>query len=118
VTSGGVNVPSIDTREISTQVLVNDGQTVVLGGILETKSVAMRQGALHRRRAGARPPLQATRRTNNKDELLIFVTPRSCTKGLTFTDHRLNWRGGDSAPVEHASCECESLWVVGDNAKL
>ena len=36
VASGGVNVPSIDTREIATQVLVNDGQTVVLGGILET----------------------------------------------------------------------------------
>ena len=36
VTSGGVNVPSIDTQEIITQVLVNDGQTVVLGGILET----------------------------------------------------------------------------------
>src|SRR5678809_1681172 len=30
-------VPSIDTREIVTQVLVNDGQTVVLGGILETE---------------------------------------------------------------------------------
>ena len=30
-------VPSIDTREITTQVLVNDGQTVVLGGILETE---------------------------------------------------------------------------------
>ena len=37
VGSGGVNVPSIDTREITTQVLVNDGQTVVLGGILETE---------------------------------------------------------------------------------
>ena len=36
VASGGVNVPSIDTREITTQVLVNDGQTVVLGGILQT----------------------------------------------------------------------------------
>src|SRR5882724_2565087 len=33
VTSGGVNVPSINTREIVTQVLVNDGQTVVLGEI-------------------------------------------------------------------------------------
>ena len=30
-------MPSIDTREIVTQVLVNDGQTVVLGGILETE---------------------------------------------------------------------------------
>ena len=37
VTSAGVNVPSIDTREIVTQVLVNDGQTVVLGGIMETE---------------------------------------------------------------------------------
>ncbi len=32
----GGSVPSIDTREIITQVLVNDGQTVVLGGILDT----------------------------------------------------------------------------------
>ena len=30
-------VPSIDTREIETQVLVRDGQTVVLGGIYETE---------------------------------------------------------------------------------
>src|SRR5882757_5268207 len=29
----GGSVPSIDTRQITTQVLVNDGQTVVLGGI-------------------------------------------------------------------------------------
>ena len=32
----GGTVPSIDTREVVTQVLVGDGQTVVLGGILET----------------------------------------------------------------------------------
>ena len=32
----GGSVPSIDTRKIITQVLVNDGQTVVLGGILDT----------------------------------------------------------------------------------
>ena len=30
-------VPSIDTRAVETQVLVNDGQTVVLGGIYETE---------------------------------------------------------------------------------
>ena len=47
VASGGVNVPSIDTREITTQVLVNDGQTVVLGGILETDAARRRhQGAV------------------------------------------------------------------------
>src|SRR6202522_3520290 len=32
----GGTVPSIDTRQIQTQVVVGDGQTVVLGGILET----------------------------------------------------------------------------------
>ena len=30
-------VPSIDTREISTQVLVNNGETVVLGGVYVTE---------------------------------------------------------------------------------
>ena len=46
----GGSVPSIDTRQIITQVLVNDGQTVVLGGILDTtKSTSGEQGAVLRR---------------------------------------------------------------------
>ena len=50
--TGGL-VPSIDTREITTQVLVNDGQTVVLGGILETEQPRRReQGAVPRRHPG------------------------------------------------------------------
>lgn len=35
---GGGSVPSIDTRQINTQVTVNDGQTVILGGIYEISS--------------------------------------------------------------------------------
>jgi len=38
VGSGTSAVPSIDTREVSTQVLVNNGETVVLGGIYEQTS--------------------------------------------------------------------------------
>ena len=75
-------VPSIDTREIVTQVLVNDGQTVVLGGILETE----------RRDAETKVPLlgdvpvlghlfKTTSRTDDKRELLIFVTPRILREG-------------------------------------
>ncbi|HEY7639767.1 MAG TPA: type IV pilus secretin PilQ [Steroidobacteraceae bacterium] len=75
-------VPSIDTREIVTQVLVNDGQTVVLGGILETE----------RRDAETKVPwlgdvpvlgrlFKTTTKTDNKDELLIFVTPRILREG-------------------------------------
>ena len=77
-------VPSIDTREIVTQVLVNDGQTVVLGGILETE----------RREAESKVPLLGDvpvlgylfkKRTSsdNKDELLIFVTPRILREGAS-----------------------------------
>ena len=83
MTSGGVNVPSIDTRAISTQVLVNDGQTVVLGGILETE----------RRDSEKKVPLlgdipvlghlfKTTSKVNNKDELLIFVTPKILREGV------------------------------------
>jgi type IV pilus assembly protein PilQ len=83
VTSGGVNVPSIDTREILTQVLVNDGQTVVLGGILETTS---RDVATKVPWLGDVPVLgnlfKTTTKTDNKDELLIFVTPKIVREGV------------------------------------
>jgi type IV pilus assembly protein PilQ len=79
--TGGV-VPSIDTREIVTQVLVNDGQTVVLGGIMETE----------RRTNENKVPwlgdipvfghlFKTTANRNNKDELLIFVTPKILREG-------------------------------------
>ena len=78
----GGSVPSIDTRQIITQVLVNDGQTVVLGGILDTtKSRAANKvpffgdipflGALFR----------STTDINNKTELLIFITPKILREG-------------------------------------
>jgi type IV pilus assembly protein PilQ len=83
VESGGVNVPAIDTREVTTQVLVNDGQTVVLGGILTTNSsnVVNKVPWL-----GDIPVLgnlfKTTNRTNKKDELLIFVTPKIVHQGV------------------------------------
>ncbi len=83
VASGGVNVPSIDTREIVTQVLVNDGQTVVLGGILETEH---RSDQTKVPLLGDIPVLGALfkeqSKTNNKDELLIFVTPKIVREGV------------------------------------
>ena len=70
-------VPSINTREVSTQVLVNNGETVVLGGVYEqTRSNEADKvpflgdipiaGALFRQ----------TRHVDDKSELLIFVTPK------------------------------------------
>jgi type IV pilus assembly protein PilQ len=77
VASGGVNVPAIDTRAIQTQVLLGDGETVVLGGILETDQT---KSATKVPWLGDIPGLGALFRTtsnkNNKDEMLIFVTPK------------------------------------------
>ncbi len=78
----GGSVPSIDTRSITTQVLVSDGQTVVLGGILETtKSYAANKVPW----LGDIPVLgnlfKSTTNINNKTELLIFITPKILREG-------------------------------------
>ncbi|HWU75621.1 MAG TPA: type IV pilus secretin PilQ [Rhodanobacter sp.] len=74
---GSGKIPNIDTREVNTSALVDNGQTVVLGGIYEvnknnstTKIPGLGDipgiGALFR----------STTRSVTKAELLIFVTPR------------------------------------------
>jgi len=77
-------VPSIDTREITTQVLVDDGQTVVLGGIMETER---RETVSKVPFLGDIPVLgfafKKRSRTDNKDELLIFVTPKILREGAS-----------------------------------
>jgi type IV pilus assembly protein PilQ len=84
VGGAGQQVPSIDTRTITTQVLVNDGQTVVLGGILETER---RETEKKVPWLGDVPVLgrifKTTGKTNNKDELLIFVTPKILREGVS-----------------------------------
>ncbi len=70
-------VPSINTREVNTQVIVESGQTVVLGGVHEEE---------HKNDLSKVPVLgdlpyigklfKRTYKTNDKRELLIFVTPR------------------------------------------
>ena len=71
------NIPTIDTNELETQVLVNNGETIVLGGIFQSEDVTTVDktpffgdlpviGRLFRR----------TTHTEDKSELLIFITPR------------------------------------------
>jgi type IV pilus assembly protein PilQ len=86
ISTGGLGgtVPSIDTRSIETQVLVSDGQTVVLGGIYET---SRRETVLKVPLLGDIPVVgylfKSTKLENNKAELLIFVTPRILVEGST-----------------------------------
>ncbi|MGB5601004.1 MAG: type IV pilus secretin PilQ [Gammaproteobacteria bacterium] len=70
-------IPSIDTREVDTQVLVNNGDTIVLGGIYEqvTRDEVDKVPLL-----GDIPVLgylfKHTLESDEKAELLIFVTPK------------------------------------------
>ena len=78
----GGTVPSIDTREIITQVLVNDGQTVVLGGILDTtKSFSANKVPFLADIPIFGHLFKSTIRINNKTELLIFITPKILREG-------------------------------------
>ena len=86
ISTGGIGgtVPSIDTRAVETQVLVEDGQTVVLGGIYETER---RETITKVPFLGDIPAVGVLFRSkqlqNDKSELLIFVTPRILEEGST-----------------------------------
>jgi type IV pilus assembly protein PilQ len=84
VASGGVNVPAINTRAIETQVVLTDGQTVVLGGILETNHTDAETKVPW---LGDIPVLgnlfKNTTKTDDKDELLVFVTPKIIHEGIS-----------------------------------
>ncbi len=71
------DVPQINTREVNTAVLVESGQTVVIGGVYEFKS---REDVSKVPFLGDVPMLgnlfKRKGRSNQKAELLIFVTPR------------------------------------------
>jgi type IV pilus assembly protein PilQ len=77
-------IPSIDTKAVTTQVLVDNGDTIVLGGIFqqETRTTTTKVPLL-----GDIPFLgylfKTTAKTDNKTELLIFVTPRIVKDSLT-----------------------------------
>jgi len=80
-------VPSIDTREVNTQVLVANGETVVLGGIYEQTTIQQRRqvpffgdlplvGKIFQQNIGE----------DDKSELLVFVTPKIVKDGTSNLD--------------------------------
>jgi type IV pilus assembly protein PilQ len=75
-------VPSIDKREVQTQVLVNNGETVVLGGVFEQNK---NKGNDKVPLLGDIPLLGYLFQRNStntiKRELLIFVTPQILKEG-------------------------------------
>lgn len=77
-------IPSIDTRQVDTQVLVDNGETVVLGGIYEqtkredTEKVPFFGDLPYLGRLFRQDSTQ-----NNRSELLIFVTPKIVKESLS-----------------------------------
>ncbi len=76
-------IPTIDTTQINTQVLVGNGETVVLGGVFKTEEIESVSkvpffgdlpyvGALFR----------SQKTQNTKNETLIFITPRILAETL------------------------------------
>lgn len=77
-------VPSIDTNEVNTQVLVDNGETVVLGGIFSSSN---RNDKTSVPFFGELPYIgnlfKRNHNENKKQELLIFVTPKILKEGLS-----------------------------------
>jgi len=77
-------IPSIRTNSIETQVLVNNGETIVLGGVFQTVSS---EGITKTPVLGDLPWLghffRNKTKSDDKQELLIFITPRLIRDSLT-----------------------------------
>jgi type IV pilus assembly protein PilQ len=77
-------IPSVDTKKVNTQVLVDNGDTIVLGGIFEqtTRTTVEKVPFL-----GDVPVIghlfKRTQKQDDKTELLIFVTPKIVKDALT-----------------------------------
>jgi len=76
--------PPIDTKSIETEVLVENGGTVVIGGVFEEEETSNTDRVPF---LGEIPVVGALFRTNSqvnsRRELLVFITPRIVTESLT-----------------------------------
>jgi len=81
---GGFSVPSIDTKNVSTQIQVNNGDTAVIGGIFEE---TIRNETDKVPLLGDIPVIgylfKTTSKSSEKAELLIFLTPRVVRESVT-----------------------------------
>jgi len=83
VAPGTGAIPAINTNQVTTRALVNDGETIVLGGVFreETATSESKTPVL-----GDIPYLgrlfKRTERSSRRTELLIFITPRILEEGF------------------------------------
>jgi general secretion pathway protein D len=77
----GGNVP-VDNRSISTEVAVQSGQTVMLGGLIRESNTKGRSGVPFLSRVPVLGALFGTQNKGNvREELLVLITPRVVSNG-------------------------------------
>jgi type IV pilus assembly protein PilQ len=77
-------VPSIDTRNVTTRVLVDNGETLVLGGIYEQeRGKETERVPFFGELPGVGWLFKTERNLNQKSEMLIFVTPKIIKQGMS-----------------------------------
>ncbi|MFP5404313.1 MAG: type IV pilus secretin family protein, partial [Gammaproteobacteria bacterium] len=80
----GQDIPAIDTKRVKTQVRVNNGETLVLGGIFDGSE---RNQVSKVPFLGDMPVFgnlfKTTSKENTKTELIIFLTPRILDERLS-----------------------------------
>jgi len=83
----GIQTPAgfaIDTRHVKTSVLIENGGTVVIGGIyIQEQRNDVNKVPLLGDLPGVGPLFRNTQRIDNKTELLVFLTPRIVEERLT-----------------------------------
>jgi len=83
----GISTPAgfaIDTRHVKTSVLIENGGTVVIGGIyIQEQTNNVNKVPLLGDLPGVGPLFRNTQRIDNKTELLVFLTPRIVEERLT-----------------------------------
>lgn len=79
-----LGVPPINTRSVTTQVLVDDGETVVLGGIYnQTDRMSIDRVPFFSEIPGLGVLFRKKKVEKNRTELLIFVTPKILREELS-----------------------------------
>ena len=77
VAAGSGSIPAINTNEVTTSALVNDGETIVLGGVFREENTTTETKTPF---LGDVPYLgnlfKRTERESRRTELLIFITPK------------------------------------------
>jgi type IV pilus assembly protein PilQ len=82
--------PALSTNEARTKILVDDGDTIVIGGILKDSKKLSENGIPGLRKLpGFGWLFRSEKLENSKNELLIFITPRVVKLEQRKTEHKL-----------------------------